>query len=140
MRRLRRSIWRWRKSWGWIAEKVNVNGGAVALGHPLGATGTRLVITLLYELRRRKKKYGLATACVGGGRGIAMVVESFPVGGQDMRNLILDGASWGTKDDVYNAFFKVVGAPSWHGRNLDALGNPALQPEASTKWKFLINL
>ena len=57
--------------------KVNVNGGAIALGHPLGATGTRLVITLLYELRRRKKKYGLATACIGGGQGIAMVVESF---------------------------------------------------------------
>jgi acetyl-CoA acetyltransferase family protein len=57
--------------------KVNVNGGAIALGHPLGATGARLVITLLYELRRRKKKYGLATACIGGGQGIAMVVESF---------------------------------------------------------------
>jgi acetyl-CoA acetyltransferase family protein len=57
-------------------EKVNVNGGAIALGHPLGATGTRLVITLLYELRRRKRKYGLATACIGGGQGIAMVVES----------------------------------------------------------------
>jgi acetyl-CoA acetyltransferase family protein len=58
-------------------EKVNVNGGAIALGHPLGATGTRLVITLLYELHRRKKKYGLATACIGGGQGIAMIVESF---------------------------------------------------------------
>ncbi len=56
--------------------KVNVNGGAIALGHPLGATGTRLVITLLYELRRRKKKYGLASACIGGGQGIAMVVEN----------------------------------------------------------------
>ena len=56
--------------------KVNVNGGAIALGHPLGATGTRLVITLLYELRRRKKKYGLATACIGGGQGIAMIVEN----------------------------------------------------------------
>jgi len=53
-----------------------VNGGAIALGHPLGATGTRLIITLLYELRRRKKKYGLATACIGGGQGIAMVVEN----------------------------------------------------------------
>jgi acetyl-CoA acetyltransferase family protein len=56
--------------------KVNVNGGAIALGHPLGATGTRLVLTLLYELRRRQGKYGLATACIGGGQGIAMVVES----------------------------------------------------------------
>src|SRR5215469_14567658 len=58
-------------------EKVNVNGGAIALGHPLGASGTRLVITLLHELRRRNKKYGLATACIGGGQGIAMVVENF---------------------------------------------------------------
>src|SRR5689334_83942 len=65
------------KELGLDRSKVNVNGGAIALGHPLGATGTRLVITLLHELRRRKKKYGLATACIGGGQGIAMVVESF---------------------------------------------------------------
>jgi acetyl-CoA acetyltransferase family protein len=64
------------KELGLDREKVNVNGGAIALGHPLGATGTRLVITLLYELRRRNKKYGLATACIGGGQGIAMIVES----------------------------------------------------------------
>jgi len=64
------------KDLGLDREKVNVNGGAIALGHPLGATGTRLVITLLYELRRRKKKYGLATACIGGGQGIAMIVET----------------------------------------------------------------
>jgi acetyl-CoA acetyltransferase family protein len=64
------------KELGLDRDKVNVNGGAIALGHPLGATGTRLVITLLYELRRRKKKYGLATACIGGGQGIAIVVES----------------------------------------------------------------
>src|SRR5881275_2233832 len=65
------------KELGLDRERVNVNGGAIALGHPLGATGTRLVITLLYELRRRRKKYGLATACIGGGQGIAMVVEGF---------------------------------------------------------------
>jgi acetyl-CoA acetyltransferase family protein len=65
------------KELGLNREKVNVNGGAIALGHPLGATGTRLVITLLHELRRRKKKYGLSAACIGGGQGIAMVVESF---------------------------------------------------------------
>lgn len=57
-------------------EKTNVNGGAIALGHPLGASGTRLVLTLLYELRRRGRRYGLATACIGGGQGIAMIVES----------------------------------------------------------------
>jgi acetyl-CoA acyltransferase 2 len=55
--------------------RTNVNGGAIALGHPLGATGTRLVLTLLHELMRRQKRYGLATACIGGGQGIAMIVE-----------------------------------------------------------------
>ena len=65
------------KELGLDRNKCNVNGGAIALGHPLGATGTRLVVTLLYELRRRKKKYGLATACIGGGQGIAVIVESF---------------------------------------------------------------
>jgi acetyl-CoA acetyltransferase family protein len=59
-------------------EKTNVNGGAIALGHPLAATGTRLILTLLYELRRRKKRWGVATACIGGGQGIAAVVESIP--------------------------------------------------------------
>ena len=57
-------------------ERVNVNGGAIALGHPLGATGTRLLLTLLLELRRSGGRYGLATACIGGGQGIAMVVEA----------------------------------------------------------------
>src|SRR6185369_3411893 len=55
--------------------KVNVNGGAIALGHPLGASGTRLIMTLLYELKRRNKRYGVASACIGGGQGIAVVVE-----------------------------------------------------------------
>jgi acetyl-CoA acetyltransferase family protein len=64
------------KELGIDKEKLNVNGGAIALGHPLGASGTRLVLTLLYELRRRKQRYGLATACIGGGQGIAMIVES----------------------------------------------------------------
>ena len=64
------------KELGVDMEKLNVNGGAIALGHPLGASGTRLVLTLLYELRRRKQRYGLATACIGGGQGIAMIVES----------------------------------------------------------------
>src|SRR5205807_5273801 len=57
------------KELGLDRSKVNVNGGAIALGHPLGATGTRLIITLLHELRRRKARYGLATACIGGGQG-----------------------------------------------------------------------
>ena len=64
------------KELGIDKEKLNVNGGAIALGHPLGASGTRLVLTVLYELRRRKQRYGLATACIGGGQGIAMIVES----------------------------------------------------------------
>lgn len=66
------------KELGLDRERVNVNGGAIALGHPLGATGARLVLTLLYELRRRGLRYGLATACIGGGQGIAMVVASAP--------------------------------------------------------------
>jgi len=57
-------------------EKVNVNGGAVGLGHPLAATGTRLVLTLAHELRRCGGRYGVATACIGGGQGIAMVIEA----------------------------------------------------------------
>jgi len=56
-------------------DKTNVNGGAIALGHPLAATGTRLVLTMLLELRRRNGRYGLATACIGGGQGIAIVCE-----------------------------------------------------------------
>jgi acetyl-CoA C-acetyltransferase len=58
-------------------EKLNVNGGAIALGHPLGASGTRLLITLLKELNRRGGGRGVASACIGGGQGIAMVVEGF---------------------------------------------------------------
>jgi len=64
------------KDLGINMEKLNVNGGAIALGHPLAATGTRLVLTVLYELRRRQKRYGLASACIGGGQGIALIVES----------------------------------------------------------------
>ena len=56
-------------------ERTNTNGGAIALGHPLGATGTRLVLTLLHELSRRGGRYGLATACIGGGQGIAIICE-----------------------------------------------------------------
>jgi acetyl-CoA acetyltransferase family protein len=64
------------KALGLNRERVNVNGGAIALGHPLGATGTRITLTLLYELRRRGRRYGLATACIGGGQGIDLIVES----------------------------------------------------------------
>src|SRR5713226_4238080 len=64
------------KELGIDIEKLNVNGGAIALGHPLAASGTRLVLTLLHELRRRQKRYGLASACIGGGQGIAIIVES----------------------------------------------------------------
>jgi acetyl-CoA C-acetyltransferase len=64
------------KELGLDRDKVNVNGGAIALGHPLGMTGTRLLLTLTLELRRRKLKRGLATACIGGGQGIAAIVET----------------------------------------------------------------
>ncbi|HEX8919066.1 MAG TPA: thiolase family protein [Chloroflexota bacterium] len=61
-------------------EKVNVNGGAIALGHPLGASGARLGLTLLYELQRRGGRFGVASACIGGGQGIAVVFETVPTG------------------------------------------------------------
>jgi acetyl-CoA C-acetyltransferase len=54
---------------------VNVNGGALAMGHPIGASGARILTTLLYEMRRRQAQRGLATLCIGGGQGIAMIVE-----------------------------------------------------------------
>jgi acetyl-CoA acetyltransferase family protein len=63
------------KDLGLDRDKVNVNGGAIALGHPLGATGTRLVLTLARELAARRKKYGIASACIGGGQGIAMLIK-----------------------------------------------------------------
>jgi acetyl-CoA acetyltransferase family protein len=64
------------KELGLDRDRVNVNGGAIALGHPLGMSGTRLLLTLLLELKRRGKKRGLATACIGGGQGIAAVIET----------------------------------------------------------------
>ncbi len=63
------------KELGWNTSKVNVNGGAIAIGHPIGASGARILITLLYEMQKRDAKKGLATLCVGGGMGVAMCVE-----------------------------------------------------------------
>lgn len=63
------------KDMGWDIEKVNVNGGAIALGHPIGASGARVLVTLLHEMQKRDSKKGLATLCIGGGMGIAMCVE-----------------------------------------------------------------
>ncbi len=63
------------KGLGWDTDKVNVNGGAIAIGHPIGASGARVLTTLLYEMKRRNAKKGLATLCIGGGMGVAMCVE-----------------------------------------------------------------
>ncbi len=63
------------KEMGWDPEKVNVNGGAIAIGHPIGASGARILTTLLFEMQRRDAKKGLATLCIGGGMGVAMCVE-----------------------------------------------------------------
>ena len=60
---------------GWDTSKVNVNGGAIAIGHPIGASGARVLITLLHEMQKRDAKKGLATLCIGGGMGIALAVE-----------------------------------------------------------------
>ncbi len=62
---------------GWVdMEKVNVNGGAIALGHPIGASGNRILVSLLYEMKKRASKYGLATLCIGGGMGTSLIVEN----------------------------------------------------------------
>jgi len=63
------------KELGWDTDKVNVNGGAIAIGHPIGASGARILNTLLFEMQRRDAKKGLATLCIGGGMGVAMCVE-----------------------------------------------------------------
>ncbi|HLI69926.1 MAG TPA: acetyl-CoA C-acetyltransferase [Ktedonobacteraceae bacterium] len=63
------------KELGFEREKLNVNGGAIALGHPIGASGARILVTLLHEMQRRQSHYGLATLCIGGGQGVAMIVE-----------------------------------------------------------------
>ena len=63
------------KSLGWNPDIVNVNGGAIAIGHPIGASGARILVTLLHEMQRRGKAKGLATLCIGGGMGVAMCVE-----------------------------------------------------------------
>ena len=64
------------KELGWNPDIVNVNGGAIAIGHPIGASGARVLNTLVFELKRRGAKKGLATLCIGGGMGIAMCVEA----------------------------------------------------------------
>ena len=63
------------KEVGWTVDKVNVNGGAIALGHPIGASGARVLVTLIHEMQKRKAQKGLATLCIGGGMGIAMCIE-----------------------------------------------------------------
>ena len=63
------------KELGWDTSKVNVNGGAIAIGHPIGASGARVLTTLLYEMGKRSANKGLATLCIGGGMGIAMCIE-----------------------------------------------------------------
>ena len=63
------------KDMGWDTDKVNVNGGAIAIGHPIGASGARVLVTLLHEMQRRDAHKGLATLCIGGGMGIALAVE-----------------------------------------------------------------
>jgi len=64
------------KAWDWREiDKLNVNGGGISLGHPIGATGVRMLATLLHELKRRRGRYGLETMCIGGGQGLAAVFE-----------------------------------------------------------------
>ena len=60
---------------GWDTSKVNVNGGAIAIGHPIGASGARILVTLLHEMQRRGAKKGIASLCIGGGMGVALTIE-----------------------------------------------------------------
>ena len=60
---------------GWDTSKINVNGGAIAIGHPIGASGCRILVTLLHEMQRRNAKKGIASLCIGGGMGVALTVE-----------------------------------------------------------------
>ncbi|HFS2282024.1 TPA: acetyl-CoA C-acyltransferase, partial [Escherichia coli] len=59
----------------WLSQRTNVNGGAIALGHPLGASGSRIVVSLLYQMIKNNKKRGLASLCIGGGMGTAVIIE-----------------------------------------------------------------
>jgi acetyl-CoA C-acetyltransferase len=63
------------KELGINTERVNVNGGAIAIGHPIGASGARVLVTLIYEMIRRNERYGMTTLCIGGGMGIALIIE-----------------------------------------------------------------
>jgi acetyl-CoA C-acetyltransferase len=63
------------KEMGWDTSKVNVNGGAIAIGHPIGASGCRILVTLLHEMVRRDAKKGIASLCIGGGMGVALTLE-----------------------------------------------------------------
>ncbi|HEV7914928.1 MAG TPA: acetyl-CoA C-acetyltransferase, partial [Albitalea sp.] len=63
------------KDLGWDTDRVNVNGGAIAIGHPIGASGARILVTLLHEMQRRNAKKGIASLCIGGGMGVALTVE-----------------------------------------------------------------
>jgi acetyl-CoA C-acetyltransferase len=63
------------KEMGWDTSKVNVNGGAIAIGHPIGASGCRILVTLLHEMQKRDAKKGIASLCIGGGMGVALTIE-----------------------------------------------------------------
>ena len=63
----------------WLNERTNVNGGAISLGHPIGCSGNRILVTLIYEMKKRKVKYGLAALCIGGGMGTAMIIRNTEV-------------------------------------------------------------
>ena len=100
------------KELGLDRDKVNVNGGAIALGHPLGASGARLLLTLLLELRRRGKKYGVASACIGGGQGIAMIVEAC-VGIGLERSGIRDRSNCQVQSDRWKSYPHEDGGRAW---------------------------
>jgi acetyl-CoA acetyltransferase len=105
------------KDLGWDTSKVNVNGGAIALGHPIGASGARVLTTLLYEMQRRGAKKGLATLCIGGGMGVAHVPGAI------------------TATSAPNGRGVAGGAPEQSGAPLfcaDSCARPGLRPQSLT--------
>ena len=123
------------KDLGWDTDKVNVNGGAIAIGHPIGASGARVLITLLHEMRKRDAKKGLATLCIGGGMGVAMCVETVAAMVKRLRHLTIV-----VRDSKRaKAFFALLGfkeATSTVIKKLgsaDYMGVPASRPNTS-RW------
>ena len=113
---------------GWDLEKTNVNGGAIALGHPVGCSGARIVTTLLHEMKRRNSRYGAATLCVGGGQGGAIVVERCPLDIVDRSTQRISCSAVGTDLGGSMYIFKAGGRRRRHDGGRDRAGHQLQRP------------